>query len=82
VVGIVIVAEKVPEVLAIRPAGEVAIAVESNFIVTVPLAVKLDPEIVTEVPATPEVGDNVIVADEDTLKIADPVIVPSVADTV
>ena len=81
-VGIVIVAEKVPEVLAIRPAGVVAIAVESNFIVTVPLAVKLDPEIVTEVPAAPEVGDNVIVADEDTLKIADPVIVPSVADTV
>lgn len=80
--GIVIVAENVPEAPAVMLAGVVAIVVVSNFIVTLPLAVKPDPEIVTEEPAAPEVGVNVTVADPDTLKIADPVIVPSVADTV
>jgi hypothetical protein len=80
--GTVIVAEKVPELLAIIVAGVVATVFESNFIATLAFAVKPDPATVTVLPVAPEVGDNVTLAVEDTLMIADPVMVPSVADTV
>ena len=82
VLGIIIVAENVPDGLAVMLDGVVAIGLVSNFIVILPLAVKLEPESVTEVPVAPEVGVNVIVADVDTLKIADAVLVPSLAVTV
>lgn len=82
--GIVIVAENVPDALVIILAGVVVSVAESNFIVMLLLAVKLDPEIVTEIPVPPEAGFSVTVADEDTdtVKIADPVMVPSVTCTV
>jgi len=82
VLGTVIVAENVPDAVAVILAGVVAIVVVSNFTVTLLLAVNPEPEIVTEVLTPPEVGDSVMVADGDTVKIADPVIVPSDADTV
>lgn len=80
--GITIVAENIPDGFAIT-LGVIVIVLVSNFIVILLPPVKPEPEIVTEVPTAPEVGVNVIVADAtDTLKIADPVIVPSVAFTV
>jgi hypothetical protein len=82
VLGIVIAAENVPDPVVVMLDGVVAIVVVSNFIVTLLLAVNPDPETETEVLTPPEVGDSVMVADGFTVKVAEPVIVPSVADTV
>lgn len=81
--GIVIVAENVPEELAVTLDGVVVIVLVSNFRVILLLTVNPEPETVTELPAAPEVGLNVtVVTDEITLNVADAVAVLSVADTV
>jgi len=79
-----IVAENVPEEVAVTVAGVVISCIPSNFIVMVLLALKPEPETVTVVPAGPEVGDSVIVIpdEDDMLNVAVAVTKPSVADTV
>ncbi|MFY3740709.1 MAG: hypothetical protein HMLIMOIP_001152 [Candidatus Nitrosomirales archaeon] len=79
--GIVIAAENAPDELAVMLDGVVAIVLASNFTVMLLLAVNPEPEIETEVLTPPEVGVSVIVADGFAVKVADPVRVPSVAET-
>jgi hypothetical protein len=75
-------AENVPDELVVMLDGVVAIVLASNFIVMLLLAVNPEPDIDTEVLTAPEVGVSVMVADGFTVNVADPVIVPSVAETV
>jgi hypothetical protein len=81
VLGIVIAAENAPDELVVMLDGVVAIVLASNFTVMLLLAVNPEPEIETEVLTPPDVGVSVIVADGFTVKVADPVRVPSVAET-
>jgi hypothetical protein len=60
----------------------VAIVVVSNFTVMLLLAVNPEPKSDTEVLTAPEAGESVMVADGFTVKVAEPVMVPSAADTV
>lgn len=70
VTGIVIVAVNVPLEVVVTVAGVVVNAVESNFIVTALFVLKLEPVTVTLAPLLPAFGDNVIVPDTSTLKVA------------
>jgi hypothetical protein len=56
----VIVAENVPVDVVVTVDGVVVIGLLSNLIVIVLLAPKLEPDIVTVVPAVPLVGDKLI----------------------
>ena len=80
--GTVIAAENEPDELVVMLDGVVAIVLLSNFTVMLLLAVNPEPAIETELLTAPEVGVSVIVADGFTVKVADPVMVPSVAETV
>jgi len=71
--GIVTVALKLPDVLVVIVSGEVTSAFVSNFIVTVLLALKPEPEIMTALPPIPAVGDSVIVPDVVILNVTEPV---------
>jgi hypothetical protein len=82
VLGTVIAAENVPDELVVMLDGVVAIVLLSNFMVMLLLAVNPEPAIETAVLTPPEVGVSVIVADGFTVKLADPVRIPSVAETV
>ena len=79
-VGIAKLALNVPDELVVTVTGLVVTVVPSNFTVIVLLAPKPEPDTVTVVPTMPEVGDTVTIA--PTVKIADAVLVPSLAVTV
>ena len=59
-----------PVLLEVTVAGLVVTVVPSNFIVMATLAVNLEPETVTAVPAGLVVGDSVIVAGDVTVNVA------------
>lgn len=79
VVGIVMEAENPPAELATMLAGVVVSVVESIFIVMVAPDTKPVPVTVVVDPATPEVGDSVMLV-ATTVNVADCVFMPSVAD--
>jgi hypothetical protein len=81
--GIVTVAENVPDALEVKGEGVVVSVVLSNFTVMALLELKLEPEIVTVALGWPALGESVSVAGMITLKEADAVLAAlSVADTV
>ena len=73
------VAEKAPEPDEVTVAGTVVCVTPLNFIVIVEDAAKPEPVTVMVVPTGPEVGLREI--EEVTVKVAEPVLTPSVAVT-
>lgn len=68
----------IPDGLVIMVVGFVPTVTPSNFIVTALLPPKLEPDIVTVMPAAPLLGDRVTTVTEVTVKVASTSLEPSV----